>query len=197
MRGKSRVFLFSFIMPLQITREDVPERVTRKVNSRFATVPEQHSDATQRDDNMISARSPSRSDADGSEFGSSQDDVARDSRPTSARSEQGFSLSNTLSATTHESKANVPLDSPAIHTPKPTTPQQPNIETALPNAFCISLFFMEEPYSRQAIEFVKTSFTHLFPELDYCVVTVPSNVREMPLLKHFAYVPPKVGMTSS
>ncbi|KND05075.1 uncharacterized protein SPPG_00750 [Spizellomyces punctatus DAOM BR117] len=78
--------------------------------------------------------------------------------------------------------------------PSPSKPQTPITQT--PNAFCISLFSMDDAYAKQSIEFVKTAFTHLFPDLDYCVVTVPTTAPEMPLLKDFASVPAKAGMTS-
>jgi hypothetical protein len=43
-----------------------------------------------------------------------------------------------------------------------------------PNAFCIRLFYMDDPYHNYVLEVIKQAFKH-FPDRDYCIVTVPSS----------------------
>ncbi|KAJ3327302.1 hypothetical protein HDU76_012035 [Blyttiomyces sp. JEL0837] len=64
------------------------------------------------------------------------------------------------------------------------------------NVFCISLLCIEDNFANQAIEFVKAAFT-LFPDRDYCVVTVPTTLPEIPLLRNFTAVYPKSGRITS
>ncbi|KAI9105411.1 hypothetical protein DFS34DRAFT_574538 [Phlyctochytrium arcticum] len=96
----------------------------------------------------------------------------------------GVASSAPINVLVEKQRSPVPSTQPST---KPSTP-------AVPNAFCISLFSIADQYARQATDFVRAAFVHLFPELDYCVVTVPTTVPEIPLLKDFASVPPKPGM---
>ncbi|KAJ3210795.1 hypothetical protein HDU67_005006 [Dinochytrium kinnereticum] len=65
-----------------------------------------------------------------------------------------------------------------------------------PNVFCISLLCIDDHYANQAIEFVKAAFA-LFGDKDYCVVTVPTTVPEIPLLRSFIPVQPRAGKIPS
>ncbi|KAI9146138.1 hypothetical protein BKA69DRAFT_1121292 [Paraphysoderma sedebokerense] len=60
------------------------------------------------------------------------------------------------------------------------------------NAFCISLFCIEDFATAQSVEFLKPAFA-LFPEKDYCLITVPTTYPEIPLLQKFISVLPKPG----
>ncbi|KAJ3411300.1 hypothetical protein HDV05_002404 [Chytridiales sp. JEL 0842] len=64
------------------------------------------------------------------------------------------------------------------------------------NIFCISLLCIEDAYANQAIEFVRAAFA-LFPDRDYCVVTVPTTLPEIPLLRSYTAVPSKPGKSVS
>ncbi|KAI8808893.1 hypothetical protein BJ742DRAFT_891455, partial [Cladochytrium replicatum] len=64
------------------------------------------------------------------------------------------------------------------------------------NAFCVSLFCIEDTYANQAHEFIKFAF-ELFSDRDYCAVSVPSNCGEIPLMKHFTQVPVRANKVST
>ncbi|KAJ1565053.1 hypothetical protein HK096_004834 [Nowakowskiella sp. JEL0078] len=66
----------------------------------------------------------------------------------------------------------------------------PPKEIIQPNTFCISLFCIEDMFANQAQEFIKAAFG-LFPDRDYCVVTVPTTSPEIPLLRNFSLVQPQ------
>jgi hypothetical protein len=62
------------------------------------------------------------------------------------------------------------------------------------NAFCISLFCMENKYSGLAIEFLKHIFCS-FPDRDYLFLTLPSTEMEHHLLQSFTKIPPNPGLS--
>ncbi|KAJ1620362.1 hypothetical protein T492DRAFT_1078537 [Pavlovales sp. CCMP2436] len=55
------------------------------------------------------------------------------------------------------------------------------------NAFCITLFCMDESFESRAVDFVRPAFA-LFHDLDYCVVTLPHVTSEFGLLSLFSIV---------
>ncbi|KAJ3258818.1 hypothetical protein HK104_006968, partial [Borealophlyctis nickersoniae] len=55
---------------------------------------------------------------------------------------------------------------------------------------------MSDAYASQAIDFIRAAFP-LFPDRDYCVVTVPTTAPEIPLLRGFVQVGQKPGKTAS
>ncbi|KPP73368.1 hypothetical protein Z043_107555 [Scleropages formosus] len=58
------------------------------------------------------------------------------------------------------------------------------------NAFCIQLFFVEQKYETRSVDFLPYMFA-LFPDRDFCVISVPMMVPEFPLLKRFLRVTPR------
>ncbi|KAJ3195362.1 hypothetical protein HK101_000404 [Irineochytrium annulatum] len=65
-----------------------------------------------------------------------------------------------------------------------------------PNIFCISLLCIEDAYANQAIEFVKAAFV-LYPDRDFCVVTVSTTLPEIPLFRSFISIPARPGKAGS
>ncbi|XP_043552797.1 cilia- and flagella-associated protein 61 [Chiloscyllium plagiosum] len=57
------------------------------------------------------------------------------------------------------------------------------------NAFCIQLFCIEEKYETRSQDFLPYIF-NLYPDKDYCVITVPHLIPEFPLLRDFVRVVP-------
>ncbi|KAI8813635.1 hypothetical protein BJ742DRAFT_704764 [Cladochytrium replicatum] len=64
------------------------------------------------------------------------------------------------------------------------------------NAFCVSLFCIEDAYANQAHEFIKFAF-ELFTDRDYCTISVPSKCGEIPVMKHFSQVPVRPNKVST
>ncbi|KAI8618569.1 hypothetical protein BC830DRAFT_1108114 [Chytriomyces sp. MP71] len=64
------------------------------------------------------------------------------------------------------------------------------------NVFCINLLCIEDAHANQGIEFVKAAFA-LFLDRDYCVVTVPTGMPEIPMLESFTMVQPRYGKMTS
>ncbi|XP_036406486.1 cilia- and flagella-associated protein 61 [Megalops cyprinoides] len=58
-----------------------------------------------------------------------------------------------------------------------------------PNAFCIQLFFINKKYEMRSVDFLPYIFS-LFPDRDFCVITVPKLTPEFPLLQAFLRVVP-------
>lgn len=65
-----------------------------------------------------------------------------------------------------------------------------------PSAFCIQLFCIDEKYEMRSIDFLPAVF-ELFPEKDYCILTMPHLVPEFPLLQSFVRVTPRKYSTLS
>ncbi|XP_076011199.1 cilia- and flagella-associated protein 61 [Genypterus blacodes] len=63
-----------------------------------------------------------------------------------------------------------------------------------PNAFCIQFFVINKYYDMRSVDFLPYVF-QLFPEQDYCIITVPTLAPEFPLLKSFSRVPPRPTCT--
>ncbi|XP_051867186.1 cilia- and flagella-associated protein 61 [Pristis pectinata] len=61
--------------------------------------------------------------------------------------------------------------------------------TDVENVFCIQLFCMDEKYETRSQDFLPYIF-NLYPDRDFCVITVPHVVPEFPLLKDFVRVVP-------
>ncbi|KAL9958773.1 hypothetical protein ACROYT_G035833 [Oculina patagonica] len=64
------------------------------------------------------------------------------------------------------------------------------------SAFCIQLFCIDEKYEMRSIDFLPAVFD-LFPEKDYCILTMPHLVPEFPLLQSFVRVTPRKYSTLS
>ncbi|XP_048456872.1 cilia- and flagella-associated protein 61 [Rhincodon typus] len=64
------------------------------------------------------------------------------------------------------------------------------------NAFCVVLFCIDETYETRSQDFLPYIF-NLFPDRDYCVITVPHLIPEFPLLKDFVRVVPYSKTTLS
>ncbi|KAJ3221864.1 hypothetical protein HK099_003010 [Clydaea vesicula] len=73
-----------------------------------------------------------------------------------------------------------------------STPQTP-LEKTEPNAFCIRLFYLEEPYHDLILEVIKSAFNH-FSDRDYCVLTMPTIASE---LGRLSLVQSKLGKTEN
>ncbi|BFZ07341.1 hypothetical protein BsWGS_10380 [Bradybaena similaris] len=59
-----------------------------------------------------------------------------------------------------------------------------------PNAFSIQLFCIAEQYEMRSCDFLPQAFS-LFPDRDYCIITLPYMVPEFPLIQNFVRVTPK------
>lgn len=58
------------------------------------------------------------------------------------------------------------------------------------NAFCIQLFTMEKKFEMRSADFLPYLFK-LFPERDFCVISVPKQAADFPLLQSFIRVAPR------
>ncbi|KAK2883843.1 hypothetical protein Q8A67_017480 [Cirrhinus molitorella] len=65
-----------------------------------------------------------------------------------------------------------------------------------PNAFCIQLFAMEKKFEMRSADFLPYLFK-LFPDRDFCVISVPKPTPEFPLLQSFIRVTPRDTSTCS
>ncbi|KAK7151226.1 hypothetical protein R3I93_012233 [Phoxinus phoxinus] len=59
-----------------------------------------------------------------------------------------------------------------------------------PNAFCIQLFTMEKKFEMRSADFLPYLFK-LFPDRDFCVISVPKLTPDFPLLQSFIRVAPR------
>ncbi|XP_076463469.1 cilia- and flagella-associated protein 61-like [Babylonia areolata] len=88
---------------------------------------------------------------------------------------------------------------PTSDTPKPVEPP-PLSKRFMPkyngagNAFSIQLFCIDERYEMRSVDFLPKAFS-VFPDFDFCVVTVPHLVPEFPLLQNFVRVTPRSPST--
>lgn len=64
------------------------------------------------------------------------------------------------------------------------------------SVFCIELFCIDEKFEARSMDFLPAVFD-LFPDKDYCVITMPHIVNEFPLVNEFTRVTPKVEATVS
>lgn len=58
-------------------------------------------------------------------------------------------------------------------------------------AFAIQLFCIEEKYESRSLDFLPRAF-EMFPDKDFCIITLPPNVPEFALIQNFFRVTPKV-----
>ncbi|CAF0802788.1 unnamed protein product [Brachionus calyciflorus] len=58
------------------------------------------------------------------------------------------------------------------------------------NAFSIQLFCIEEKYDSRSLDFLPKAFD-LFPDKDYCIITLPQNVPEFSLIQNFIRITPR------
>ncbi|KAL0967286.1 hypothetical protein UPYG_G00250310 [Umbra pygmaea] len=82
----------------------------------------------------------------------------------------------------------------AVHLPEDTQdhnaePQDPKLAlepgvVETPNAFCIQLFVIDKKFEMRSVDFLPNIFK-LFPDRDFCIITVPKLAPEFPLLQSF------------
>ncbi|VVD05040.1 unnamed protein product [Leptidea sinapis] len=73
---------------------------------------------------------------------------------------------------------------------EPAKPPQPARYIGQPNAFILELFAMHQDYDeRFGFEMLEAAFV-LFPNRDYCIISLPSSNISFPLLGHFTLVSP-------
>ncbi|XP_056620849.1 LOW QUALITY PROTEIN: cilia- and flagella-associated protein 61 [Triplophysa dalaica] len=63
-----------------------------------------------------------------------------------------------------------------------------------PNAFCIQLFTMEKRFEMRSADLLPYLFT-LYPDREYCVISVPKPAPEFPLLQSFLRIIPRENST--
>lgn len=87
-----------------------------------------------------------------------------------------------------------------LGTPKPITPMTKLPKRFVPtyrgeqNAFSIQLFCIDERYEMRSSDFLSSAFS-LFPQYDFCVITVPHLVPEFPLIQGFVRVTSRAPST--
>eukprot|EP00941_MAST-03F_sp_MAST-3F-sp1_P004015 g4015.t1 len=64
------------------------------------------------------------------------------------------------------------------------------------NAFAITLFCLDDAFSARAADFLDDAFD-LFPDMDYCIITMPPSAPESEMLKHFGRPKPRQKSTFS
>jgi hypothetical protein len=57
------------------------------------------------------------------------------------------------------------------------------------NAFAIQLFCLEEKFESRSLDFLPKAF-ELFPDKDYCIITLPHTVPEFSLIQNFFVIFP-------
>lgn len=68
-------------------------------------------------------------------------------------------------------------------------PKKHKVESIEANSICIRMFIIEDLYSNHILDVIKYAFT-LFPEKDYCAITMPTT---SPSLSNFPVVHTKIG----
>jgi len=63
----------------------------------------------------------------------------------------------------------------------------------LNNAFCINLFYIEDYYASYSYEFLKAAF-NIYPEKEYCIISLPTMELSIPLLDHMTKVDYREGV---
>ncbi|XP_022247691.1 cilia- and flagella-associated protein 61-like [Limulus polyphemus] len=80
-----------------------------------------------------------------------------------------------------------------IQHPKPVIPVQlqNNVPSYKgdPSAVCVQLFCIDKMYETRSLDFLSKVF-EMFPEVEYCIITVPHLTPEFPLLNFFTRIPP-------
>ncbi|XP_028296507.1 cilia- and flagella-associated protein 61 isoform X3 [Gouania willdenowi] len=72
--------------------------------------------------------------------------------------------------------------------------QQQSEAAGTANAFCVQLFLIDKNYENRSVDFLPYVFQQ-FPELNFCVVSVPSQTQEPVLLHDFVMVPQRESST--
>ncbi|XP_033640473.1 cilia- and flagella-associated protein 61-like [Asterias rubens] len=83
----------------------------------------------------------------------------------------------------------VPEPSP-IPEPALPTPRFDPVYHGESNGFTIQLFCIDEKYEMRSLDFLPMAFS-LFPDKEFCILTMPHMVPEFPLLQSFVRVTPK------
>ncbi|XP_070577295.1 cilia- and flagella-associated protein 61-like isoform X2 [Ptychodera flava] len=122
-----------------------------------------------------------------------------DSRPGSAKS--GHSSKASASGAKSPPAEEMIEEPPAPErTPTPQLPSRLKRKTFKPvyngpsNCFCIQLFCIDERYEMRSMDFLPMAF-ELFPDRDFCMVTMPHLIPEFPLLQNFVRVTPRCPST--
>eukprot|EP00697_Spironema_sp_BW2_P015928 gnl/Spiro4/6975_TR3618_c0_g1_i1.p1 gnl/Spiro4/6975_TR3618_c0_g1~~gnl/Spiro4/6975_TR3618_c0_g1_i1.p1 ORF type:complete len:1307 (+),score=476.75 gnl/Spiro4/6975_TR3618_c0_g1_i1:92-4012(+) len=83
-----------------------------------------------------------------------------------------------------------PAHRAATAAPAPAQPATTDGEEGL-NAFCVTLFLIQEKLDSRAIDFLKPAFDlEMFKHLDYLVLTAPHTAPESSLMSYFSVIPP-------
>ncbi|GAB5364332.1 hypothetical protein AAMO2058_000960500 [Amorphochlora amoebiformis] len=67
--------------------------------------------------------------------------------------------------------------------------KEKSTNTALTNAVCITMFCLDKAHEGQELPFLLEAF-RLFPDIDYCILTIPHISPEIKLLENFTYIQP-------
>ncbi|XP_054474902.1 cilia- and flagella-associated protein 61 [Anoplopoma fimbria] len=62
------------------------------------------------------------------------------------------------------------------------------------NAVCIQSFIIDKNYETRSVDFIPYVF-NLFPDFDFCIITVPTTSSEFPLLQSFLRVLPRASIS--
>ncbi|KAG9347391.1 hypothetical protein JZ751_004958, partial [Albula glossodonta] len=89
-----------------------------------------------------------------------------------------------------EESSNATCEDPEEKDPKSVPEPGQNV----PNAFCIQLFFIDKKYEMRSVDFLPYIFK-LFPDRDFCVISVPKLGPEFPLLQTFLRAVPQSSST--
>ncbi|XP_077999640.1 cilia- and flagella-associated protein 61-like [Glandiceps talaboti] len=140
---------------------------------------------------------PKLSDAHMGESSSSL--LSEGSRAESVKSGQSSRASGSVVAKTPVDDAEEEPPAPE-RSPTPQLPARPQMKTFKPvfhgasNCFCIQLFCIDERYEMRSMDFLPMAFK-LFPDRDFCVVTMPHLVPEFPMLQNFVRITPRCPST--
>ncbi|KAL4649013.1 cilia- and flagella-associated protein 61 [Arapaima gigas] len=88
-----------------------------------------------------------------------------------------------------ETNVNI-LDQKVSESQVPSVTSELRVQSKASNAFCIQLFFVDQKYETRSVDFLPYMFA-LFPDRDFCIISVPMMVPEFPLLKRFLRVTPQ------
>ncbi|KAI1897390.1 hypothetical protein AGOR_G00082810 [Albula goreensis] len=89
-----------------------------------------------------------------------------------------------------EESSNATCEDPEEKDPKSVPEPEQNVL----NAFCIQLFFIDKKYEMRSVDFLPYIFK-LFPDRDFCVISVPKLGPEFPLLQTFLRAVPQSSST--